>query len=130
MWKAGTELRVTTRRSLSLSLAVLSFLFPLGKAGREVSPSALSSPAQDSKQGWEAGKAVGAMAIASVSSTGAGPWHDGRNGEEGVESAIQERKAVGVATIRSGWEEEDSAKCQKPVRCVRYARPGSFLHTQ
>lgn len=89
----------------------------------------------DRGQGWKgervgAGKAVGAMAIASVSSTGAGPWHDGRNGEEGVESAIQERKAVGVATIRSGWEEEDSAKCQKPVRCVRYARPGSFLHTQ
>lgn len=79
----------------------------------------------------EVEKAGGAIAIASVSSKGAGRWNDGRTGEEGVESAIQERKAVvGAATIRSGWEEEDSTKCQKPVRCVLCARPGSFLHTQ
>lgn len=46
---AGTELGVTVRRSLSLSLALLHSMFPLGEVGREASPSAWGSQAQDTR---------------------------------------------------------------------------------
>ena len=48
-WGRGLNWGVTVRRSLSLSLALLHSMFPLGEVGREASPSAWGSQAQDTR---------------------------------------------------------------------------------